>query len=139
LGERCPGERRVLAFERPGRHVLRGTRPIYDEEINAAVILRPGASATAQEQARLAAFEVPKRFCFATSLPRTAKESDDRRQLAITLRAEAMNLARTSGKPRDECPVPEFLFYRRAPGPRAAAGRDKVRAQTGGPAMSTHT
>jgi acyl-CoA synthetase (AMP-forming)/AMP-acid ligase II len=92
LGERCPGERRVLAFERLGRHVLRGTRPIYGEEINAAVILRPGASATAQElteycQARLAAFEVPKRFCFVTSLPRTAKESDDRRQLAITSRS----------------------------------------------------
>lgn len=73
------------------------------------------ASATAQEltqycQARLAAFEVPKRFCFVTSLPRTAKESDDRRQLAITLRAEAMNLARTTPEARDECPVPEFLF-----------------------------
>jgi len=144
LGERCPGQRRVLAFERLGRHVLRGTRPTYGEEINAAVIPRPGASATAQElteycQARLAAFKVPKRFCFMTSLPRTAKESGDRRQLAITLRAEAMKLARTTPEAARRIPGSRIPVYRRAPGPRAAAGRDKVRAQTGSPVMSTRT
>ena len=47
---------------------------MYGEEVNAAVILRPGQTATEEEleqycPARLSAFEVPKRFFFMTSFP----------------------------------------------------------------------
>jgi len=63
---------------------------MYGEEINAAVILRPGQSATEEELkqyclARLSAFEVPKRFFFMTSFPHTVKGADDRHRLAGAL------------------------------------------------------
>ena len=63
---------------------------MYGEEINAAVILRPGQSATEEELkqyclARLSAFEVPKRFFFMTSFPHTVKGADDRHRLAAAL------------------------------------------------------
>jgi oxalate---CoA ligase len=59
----------------------------YGEEIAAAVILKPGQSASEQEleryaHAKLSAFEVPKRFYFVTDFPRTAKGTNDRRKLA---------------------------------------------------------
>jgi len=120
LCERCPGERRVLAFERFGTPCPSG----YPTDLWRGNQRRrhpaARASATAQElteycQARLAVFEVPKRFCFVTSLPRTAKESDDRRQLAITLRAEAMNLARTTPEAARRMPGSRIPVYRRAP------------------------
>ena len=64
--------------------------PIYGEEINAAVILRPGQAATEEELKRyclatLSAFEVPKRFFFMTSFPHTVKGADDRHKLAAAL------------------------------------------------------
>jgi hypothetical protein len=64
---------------------------IYGEEINAAVILRSGQTATERELteyclARLSTFEVPKRFFFVTSIPRTAKGAGDRHA-----RAEAID------------------------------------------------
>jgi len=63
---------------------------MYGEEINAAVILRPGQTATEEELkqyclARLSAFEVPKRFFFMTSFPHTVKGADDRHRLAPAL------------------------------------------------------
>jgi oxalate---CoA ligase len=63
---------------------------MYGEEINAAVILRPGQTATEEELkqyclARLSAFEVPKRFFFMTSFPHTVKGADDRHRLAAAL------------------------------------------------------
>lgn len=63
---------------------------MYGEEVNAAVILRPGQTATEEEleqycPARLSAFEVPKRFFFMTSFPPTVKGADDRHRLAAAL------------------------------------------------------
>ena len=60
---------------------------IYGENVQAAVILRPGMQATEDElkdyaRARLSAFEVPERIHIATNFPRTAKGSTDRRALA---------------------------------------------------------
>ena len=54
---------------------------------SAAIILKPGQSASEQELERysltkLSAFEVPKRFYFVKELPRTAKGAGDRRKLA---------------------------------------------------------
>lgn len=62
----------------------------YGEEINAAVVLRPGQSADEDELKRyalanLAPFEVPKRFFFVSDLPRTGKGAPDRRGLAALL------------------------------------------------------
>jgi acyl-CoA synthetase (AMP-forming)/AMP-acid ligase II len=59
----------------------------YGEEVAAAIVLKPGQSATAQELTqysldRLSAFEIPKRFYFVSDLPRTAKGSGDRQKLA---------------------------------------------------------
>lgn len=59
----------------------------YGEEIAAAIILKPGESATERELqhyalTKLSAFEVPKRFYFVRDLPRTAKGAGDRRKLA---------------------------------------------------------
>jgi acyl-CoA synthetase (AMP-forming)/AMP-acid ligase II len=59
----------------------------YGEEIDAAVILKPGETASEQEleryaRADLSAFEVPKRFYFVTDFPRTEKGTADRRKLA---------------------------------------------------------
>ena len=77
---------------------------MYGEEINAAVILRPGQSATEEELkqyclARLSAFEVPKRFFFMTSFPHTVKGADDRHRLAAALglpSQRGLSLARRS-------------------------------------------
>jgi acyl-CoA synthetase (AMP-forming)/AMP-acid ligase II len=61
--------------------------PKYGEEISAAIILKPGQSASEQELeqyslTKLSAFEVPKRFYFVADFPRTAKGAGDRRKLA---------------------------------------------------------
>jgi acyl-CoA synthetase (AMP-forming)/AMP-acid ligase II len=61
--------------------------PKYGEEINAAVVVKPGSTLTSQELeayclASLSDFEVPKKFYFLPELPRTAKDTDDRRQLS---------------------------------------------------------
>jgi acyl-CoA synthetase (AMP-forming)/AMP-acid ligase II len=60
---------------------------MYGENVQAAVILRPGMQATEDElkdyaRARLSAFEVPERIHIATNFPRTAKGSTDRHALA---------------------------------------------------------
>ena len=60
---------------------------MYGENVQAAVILRPGMQATEDElkdyaRARLSAFEVPARIHIATNFPRTAKGSTDRKVLA---------------------------------------------------------
>ena len=60
---------------------------MYGENVQAAVILRPGMQATEDElkdyaRARLSAFEVPERIHLATNFPRTAKGSTDRNALA---------------------------------------------------------
>ena len=62
----------------------------YGEEINAAVILKPGRHATQaglQEhcRARLSAFEIPKKIYFLNRFPRTSKGDSDRRALAADL------------------------------------------------------
>ena len=62
------------------------------EEIHAAIILRPGRTATEDQlkdylKDRLSAFEVPKRFHFVEDFPRTPKGTGDRRRLAATLTA----------------------------------------------------
>jgi oxalate---CoA ligase len=62
----------------------------YGEEINAAVVLRPGQCADEAELkqdvlAWLSPFEVPKRIYFVSDLPRTEKGTPDRRQLAALL------------------------------------------------------
>jgi len=61
--------------------------PIYGENVQAAVVLRPGATATESQlqdycRAKLGRFEVPERIHIAADLPRTAKGSIDRRALA---------------------------------------------------------
>ncbi len=60
--------------------------PKYGEEIHAAVVLRPGQTATAAElrdhcARSLGGFEIPKTFVFVSELPRTAKGTVDRRSL----------------------------------------------------------
>jgi acyl-CoA synthetase (AMP-forming)/AMP-acid ligase II len=60
---------------------------IYGENVQAAVILRPGMEATEDElrdycRARLSAFEVPERIHIMSNFPRTEKGSTDRRALA---------------------------------------------------------
>ncbi len=60
---------------------------IYGENVQAAVILRPGMEATEAELrdyclTKLSAFEVPARIYVMTDFPRTAKGSTDRRALA---------------------------------------------------------
>ena len=61
---------------------------MYGENVQAAVILRPGISATEAElreycRTRLSAFEVPERIHIVDDFPRTAKSSIDRRALAL--------------------------------------------------------
>ena len=60
----------------------------YGENVNAAVILRPGMEATEGElrdycRTKLSAFEVPQRIYIVAGFPRTAKGSTDRRALAL--------------------------------------------------------
>ena len=62
----------------------------YGEEIEAAVVLRPGRTVGEDElrryaRSRLSDFEVPKRIFFLADLPRTAKGAGDRRRLASLL------------------------------------------------------
>src|SRR3954470_7600465 len=62
----------------------------YGEEIQAAVVLRPGHTLGEDElrqyaRSKLSAFEVPKRIFFMADLPRTAKGAGDRRRLATLL------------------------------------------------------
>src|ERR1700733_1200406 len=61
---------------------------IYGENVQAAVILRPGMEATEGElrdysRTKLSAFEVPERIYIVSDFPRTAKGSTDRRALAL--------------------------------------------------------
>jgi acyl-CoA synthetase (AMP-forming)/AMP-acid ligase II len=65
---------------------------IYGENVNAAVILRPGMEATEGElrdycRTKLSAFEVPQRIYIVAGFPRTAKGSTDRRALALQFAA----------------------------------------------------
>lgn len=59
----------------------------YGEEVNAAIVLKPGATATSEELTefclkRLAAFQVPKRYFFANSLPKTGSGKIQRKQVS---------------------------------------------------------
>lgn len=61
--------------------------PMYGENVQAAVVLRPGATATENQlqdycRTKLGRFEVPERIHIVAGLPRTAKGSIDRRALA---------------------------------------------------------
>jgi non-ribosomal peptide synthetase component E (peptide arylation enzyme) len=61
---------------------------IYGENVQAAVILRPGMETTDGElrdycRTKLSAFEVPERIHIVSDFPRTAKGSTDRRALAL--------------------------------------------------------
>jgi acyl-CoA synthetase (AMP-forming)/AMP-acid ligase II len=61
---------------------------VYGENVQAAVILRPGMEATEDElrgycRTKLSAFEVPERIYMVADFPRTAKGSTDRRALAL--------------------------------------------------------
>jgi acyl-CoA synthetase (AMP-forming)/AMP-acid ligase II len=61
---------------------------IYGENVEAAVILRPGTQATESElqdycRTRLSAFKVPQRIHIVANFPRTAKGSTDRNALAL--------------------------------------------------------
>jgi len=65
-----------------------GSDAIYGENVQAAVILRPGMEATERElrdycRTKLSAFEVPERIYIVADFPRTAKGSTDRRALAM--------------------------------------------------------
>ena len=65
---------------------------IYGENVQAAVILRPGMEATEGElrdycRTKLSAFEVPERIYIVADFPRTAKGSTDRRALAAQFAA----------------------------------------------------
>jgi oxalate---CoA ligase len=64
----------------------------YGENVQAAVILRPGIEATEGElrdycRTKLSAFEVPERIYIVADFPRTAKGSTDRRALAVQFAA----------------------------------------------------
>jgi acyl-CoA synthetase (AMP-forming)/AMP-acid ligase II len=64
----------------------------YGENVQAAVILRPGMEATEGElrdycRTRLSAFEVPERIYIVADFPRTPKGSTDRRALAVQFTA----------------------------------------------------
>mmetsp|Transcript_7146 Transcript_7146/g.21793 ORF Transcript_7146/g.21793 Transcript_7146/m.21793 type:complete len:518 (-) Transcript_7146:99-1652(-) len=62
--------------------------PKYGEEVNAAIVVKTGADAPAENDlqkfcaARIASFKVPKRFFFDESLPRTATGKIQRRIVA---------------------------------------------------------
>jgi acyl-CoA synthetase (AMP-forming)/AMP-acid ligase II len=65
---------------------------IYGENVQAAVILRPGMEATEGElrdycRTKLSAFEVPERIYIMADFPRTAKGSTDRNALAAQFAA----------------------------------------------------
>jgi oxalate---CoA ligase len=65
---------------------------IYGENVQAAVILRPGVEATEGEmrdycRTKLSAFEVPARIYIVADFSRTAKGSTDRRALAAQFTA----------------------------------------------------
>ena len=65
---------------------------IYGENVQAAVILRPGIQATESElqvycRTRLSSFEVPQRIHIVANFPRTAKGSTDRHALAVQFAA----------------------------------------------------
>jgi len=69
-----------------------GSDAIYGENVQAAVILRPGIKATEGElrdycRTKLSAFEVPERIHIVADFPRTAKGSTDRRALAAQFAA----------------------------------------------------
>jgi acyl-CoA synthetase (AMP-forming)/AMP-acid ligase II len=72
--------------------------PIYGEDVEAAVILRPGMQATESElrdycRTRLSAFEVPQRIHIVADFPRTAKGSTDRHALALQFAASEPTVA----------------------------------------------
>ena len=75
---------------------------IYGENVEAAVILRPGMQATESElqdycRTRLSAFEVPQRIHIMANFPRTAKGSTDRNALALQFAASDSTVSDTRG------------------------------------------
>eukprot|EP00475_Leptophrys_vorax_P010322 TRINITY_DN16944_c0_g2_i2.p2 TRINITY_DN16944_c0_g2~~TRINITY_DN16944_c0_g2_i2.p2 ORF type:complete len:299 (+),score=5.02 TRINITY_DN16944_c0_g2_i2:103-897(+) len=74
-----PGVAEAVAFSAPDSH--------YGEEVNAAIVLQPGASLTQDDVTRhvssqLASFKRPKRVFFVSELPRTATGKIQRRFVA---------------------------------------------------------
>ena len=75
---------------------------IYGENVEAAVILRPGMQATESElqdycRTRLSTFEVPQRIHIVANFPRTAKGSTDRNALAREFAASKSTVSATRG------------------------------------------
>ena len=76
---------------------------IYGENVQAAVILRPGMQATESElqdycRTRLSAFEVPQRIHIVANFPRTAKGSTDRNALALQFAASESTASERLGR-----------------------------------------
>jgi acyl-CoA synthetase (AMP-forming)/AMP-acid ligase II len=76
---------------------------IYGENVQAAVILRPGIEATEGElrdycRTKLGAFEVPERIHIVVDFPRTEKGSTDRRALAAQFAAHDPPVFHLPGK-----------------------------------------
>ena len=74
-----PGVAEAVTFGAPD--------PKYGEEVNAAIVLKPGVTVTAEALrahclTELSAFAVPKRFFFVESLPRTGSGKVQRRKVA---------------------------------------------------------
>jgi len=81
---------------------------IYGENVQAAVILRPGMEATEGElrdyyRSKLSAFEVPERIYIVPDFPRTAKGSTDRNALAAQFAAG--DSARVSDRREKTTPI----------------------------------
>jgi oxalate---CoA ligase len=75
---------------------------IYGENVEAAVILRPGMQAAESElqdycRTRLSAFEVPQRIHIVANFPRMAKGSTDRNALALQFAASESTVSDTRG------------------------------------------
>jgi acyl-CoA synthetase (AMP-forming)/AMP-acid ligase II len=79
---------------------------IYGENVQAAVILRPGMEATEGELrdyclTKLSAFEVPQRIHIVAEFPRTAKGSTDRRALVMQFRKKTAPALSHAGAGRE--------------------------------------
>jgi acyl-coenzyme A synthetase/AMP-(fatty) acid ligase len=72
--------------------------PMYGENVQAAVILRPGMEAIEGELRDSCAFEVPERIYIVADFPRMAKGSTDRQALALQFTAGVPVSSSASGQ-----------------------------------------
>lgn len=92
-----PGEVAALLYRHPAVReccVIAVPDGARGEAVRAVVVLRPGASATADEltafaRGQMAAYKVPRQIVFAATLPRTASNKIDWRRLQDAAREEA--------------------------------------------------